>query len=121
MIGSGSAGTDATVARSTVSGGCHEISCEADDNISRAVDTVDSWKECGLKFGMGRAHDTDGLDKACGKYCMADTDSLDKACGARDADSLDKAGGEYCSPSLDRLMSSAEQSRYQARSDSSIE
>ncbi len=76
MIGTGTGKTDATIVRSIMDGEYQEILSEVEDNLIRAVDTVeasnssDCWKEMG---------DMDSSDKACGKYCMKDADGFEQA------------------------------------------
>jgi len=125
-IGNGTGDTDATIARSDMSGGCNKMSWRVDDaddadiargvddaddgNIARVVDTEDGTaadkNNHKAKYGLS---DADRLDKARTKYCMKG-----------DADGMKMACGEYNHRS-DRLTKwSADQSGYQARSDGII-
>jgi hypothetical protein len=113
-IGNGTGDTDATIARSDMSGGYNKMSWRVDDaddlDIARVVDTEDGTaadkNNHKAKYGLS---DADRLDKAREKYYMIG-----------DADGLKMARGEYGRRS-DRLTRlSADLSGYQARSDGII-
>ena len=121
-IGYGTGDTDAAITRSVVSGGCHEMSWAIDEDIAKAVEAEDG-DIVGAVVGTTAGKDYVRADSKANNG-MSDADRLDKARGKYytkgDEDDTKMDRGEY-GLSSDRLTRlSAEQSRYQARSDDII-